>query len=360
MWERESIRDWLSWHFAPAKIKRGIANYWQGEEPRDWREPFEEVPKVWRKQLEPVTNAVLNATEYWLAESDQHQWWVRGMPDLPTVLGECDPPIWGLFLDGRQELLAKPQVAIVGSRNASTTAISYAESFAQELARSGLVITSGMAMGIDSAAHRGALAVQGGTVAILGCGIDRCYPPRAQRLAAEIREYGLMVSEYPPGTAAKTEHFPLRNRIISGVSMGVFVVAAVMRSGSLITARLAMEQGRDVYALPAAPHDQGGRGCNWLIQHGAKLVTCAADILDECALSLGGVTDTQEMTQQEIFPTGLAKPEMLANVGFETTPFEVVVQRSEMSVAQVMNELLGLELDGWIKAVPGGYVRLRR
>ncbi|MCI0655067.1 MAG: DNA-processing protein DprA, partial [Methylococcaceae bacterium] len=199
----------------------------------------------------------------------------------PARLKEIAVPPPLLFVSGDPALLSTPQLSIVGSRNPSPSGVGTARNFAAALSGAGLCITSGLALGIDASAHEGSLNAGGKTVAVLGTGPDRVYPARHKQLAWKIAEKGCLVSEFPPGTRPKACNFPRRNRIISGLSLGVLVVEAAIQSGSLITARLALEQGREVFAIPGSIHNPLARGCNALIKSGAKLVETAQDILEE-------------------------------------------------------------------------------
>ncbi|MEN0105433.1 MAG: DNA-processing protein DprA [Pseudomonas sp.] len=221
----------------------------------------------------------VNATLAWLEQCNHHllMW---DSPDYPALLAELPdaPPL--LFVAGDPALLQQPQLAIVGSRRASKPGMDTAHAFARSLAAGGFVITSGMALGIDGAAHQGALAVGGKTVAVLGTGLEQIYPPRHRQLALEIAAQGALISELPLDSPPVAASFPLRNRIISGLSLGVLVVEASPSSGSLITARLALEQGREVYAIPGSIHHPGARGCHQLIRDGATLVECVEHIFE--------------------------------------------------------------------------------
>ncbi|CUS47788.1 MAG: DNA processing protein Smf [Idiomarinaceae bacterium HL-53] len=365
-WNSEAITDWLQLYFAPVKLRKLIFEQWRQGKPANLAEPLAHLPKFWRQQLPMVEHIARQRAERWLnADSDSERTIItRFCEDYPEQLRAVANAPLLLFCSGKTSLLKSTQIAFVGSRNAPELALQAIYDLVPALVSEGYTITSGLAAGVDNCAHRTVLSVHGNTIAVLGCGIDQCYPSRARALWQEIQVQGLVVSEYLPGMPAKTEHFPLRNRIISGLSKGVCVIAAAMRSGSLITARLALEQNRDVFAIPYNMYESVGRGCNHLIQQGAKLVTCAADILEEWDTlefnKNATISEVEGSPQQEILFAGLAKPEMLANVGFETTPLERVLERSGKTVAQTMNALVSLEIDGWIKAVPGGYVRVRR
>jgi DNA processing protein len=269
-----------------------------------------------------------------------------------------DPPLV-LFVKGNAHLLNKQQIAIVGSRSASITGRENAAIFAQQLIQKDYVITSGLALGVDAAAHNGALKAKGTTIAVVATGLDTVYPSRHKSLEkAILQSGGAIISEFAPKTPPKAGHFPKRNRIISGLSKGVLIVEAQLRSGSLITARCALEQDREVYAIPGAIGNPMAKGCHWLIKQGAKLVDECEDILTE----LDYLSCQQKITpqlknnrQQDLF-----NDELLASVGYEVTPVDTVVSRSKLSTEVVLTRLTMLELKGFVVAVPGGYVRLNR
>ena len=228
----------------------------------------------------------LEADLQWL-QSPAHDLITATDPRYPERLGQLPGAPLALFTRGDPELLGRPQIAIVGARSATPQGLENAQAFAAELCRRGLVVTSGLALGVDAAAHRGALAAGGLTIAACATGLDRVYPARHRDLAHQIIEEGLLVSEFPTGVTARAESFPRRNRIISGLSLGVLVVEAANPSGSLVTARHAAEQGRELFAIPGSIHNPMARGCHRLIRDGAKLVETAADILEEIAPQLG-------------------------------------------------------------------------
>lgn len=294
--------------------------------------------------------------EAWLA-ADQRRHWLHLLdPAYPWPLRNIASPPLVLFVEGNPLWLQAVQLAIVGSRQPSPPAASWLKQQMPALAATGLVITSGLARGIDAVAHQAALDAGAATIAVLGCSTDVIYPACHKRLAAAVVEQGALVSEFWPGTAPQADHFPRRNRIISGLSRGVLVVAAAERSGSLITARLAADQGRDVFAVPGAPGNPLAGGCNRLIQEGAKLVACADDITDEWGLSAIQAAISTEPK------TALPSSALLDSVGDEPTPVDLIAARSGWPVARVLQELLELELElcGDVAAVPGGYQRLRR
>ncbi|RTE86667.1 MULTISPECIES: DNA-processing protein DprA [Gammaproteobacteria] len=373
-WTSESLEQWLRIYYAKGTLQKKIQTVWRNTSFLV-NTPLQCLPKAILNSLPEVEPRVLARTWKWLNNDEEIPRDIilnlpnsAGPNEYPTQLKEIHDAPCMLFVEGDSSLLNSTQLAVVGSRKAPNVAYLAIQQFLPECIRHGICITSGLAMGVDSSAHQLCVEQGGKTIAVLGCGIDLCYPPRAKQLRKDILNSGLIVSEYPPGTAAKTEHFPRRNRIISGLSHAVWVVAATPRSGSLITARLALEQNREVLAIPYGVFESAGLGCNELIKNGAKLVNSSADLIEVYALFISNLESGSEHPhltgvgdkQQEMFATGLAKPEMLANVGFETTPLEQILERSGKTVAQAMNSLVGLELDGWIKAVPGGYVRVRR
>jgi DNA processing protein len=303
-------------------------------------------------------------------------WWRGGAPGERhvLVLGDeayperllhtADPPLL-LYAQGDLACLARPAVAIVGSRQATPQGLDHARRFARALAQAGVCVVSGLASGIDGAAHEGALDVAeqagatglGGTVAVVGTGLDRVYPPRHLKLAHRIGQHGLLLSEYPPGMPALAAHFPERNRIIAALSLGTLVVEAALRSGSLITARLAAEAGREVYAVPGSLHAEQSRGCHALIREGALLVESPEDILVDLAPRLGprparaGSGATQGASRADS-----AQPEdpLLALLGTQTLTLDELSARSGAGIGELAARLLELELQGQVAALPGG------
>lgn len=277
----------------------------------------------------------------------------------PALLREIPDPPPLLYVAGRIELLAQPQLAIVGSRNASRAGLALAEAFALEMAGRGLCITSGLAWGVDSSSHRGALKVGGDTIAVLGTGLDVPYPRRNVALYQEIRECGLLVSEFPPGSPPRREQFPQRNRVISGLSLGVLVVEAAPRSGSLITARFALEQGREVFAIPGSIHNPLARGCHRLIREGAALVESAQDILDAWVGWLPPAQAGLEDRGREPVPLEPAQQRLLQALGFDPLPLDRLADHCRVAVDDLLPELLALELDGWVEQQGACWVRCR-
>lgn len=263
----------------------------------------------------------------------------------PRLLEIPDPPAV-LYVRGRAELLARDSLAVVGSRNATRQGLENAASFARAFGDAGLTIVSGLALGIDAAAHRGALDSAASTIAVLGTGIDVVYPPRNAELFAAIAERGALATEFPLGTPALAANFPRRNRLISGLARGVLVVEAALSSGSLITARMAADQGREVFAIPGSIHSPLAKGCHELIRQGAKLVESAQDVLDEIA----GVVRA---------PTASHGPEeeahgLLKHLGHDPCNVDTLCQRSGLTPDTVSAILLELELAGMVAALPGG------
>ncbi|HEY0973278.1 MAG TPA: DNA-processing protein DprA [Solimonas sp.] len=321
--------------------------------------------RAWRE----VSEAELQRDLAWLSGAQRHVLTLDD-PRYPAQLREIPAPPPLLFVQGDPELLALPQIALVGARTATPQGLENAEAFAAELTRRGFVVTSGLALGIDGAAHRGALAADGYTVAVCATGLDRVYPARHKALAQEIATRGALVSEFPTGVQALAEHFPRRNRLISGLSMGVLVVEAAQQSGSLITARLALEQGREVLAIPGSIHNPMARGCHALIRQGAKLVETVDDILVELGPLLGAHPARRAAASASASAGAAPTPtpeadERLAGIlramGDETLTLDELVSRSTYPVAAVQAALMMLELDGRIAPAPGGrYQRLRR
>jgi len=279
--------------------------------------------------------------------------------DYPSALKEIHAPPLTLFVRGNLSLLKSQQLAIVGSRNPTPSGKDIAYTFAQELASAGLTITSGLALGIDTASHRGALAISGRTIAITGTGLDQVYPRSNSQLAEEIiASGGTLISEFPLGTKACAINFPQRNRIISGLSLGTLVVEAALKSGSLITARLANEQGREVFAIPGSICNPLARGCHALICQGAKLVTIPQDIIDELTGFKPIALPKQTQTHKKKNLLDRDHRKLLECVGHEVTSFDVIIERSQLAIQKINTMLLNLELKGFIKMVPGGYTRL--
>lgn len=280
-------------------------------------------------------------------------------PAYPALLREiADPPLV-LYAKGNLELLSRPAIAVVGARAATIYGKKMAENFAAALARVGLTVTSGLALGIDTCAHQGALAANGATIAVLGCGLDVIYPPQNKKLFAMIATSGMLLSEYPLGTQPESFRFPARNRIISGISQGVVVIEAASRSGSLITAEFALEQGREVFAMPGRVDSGKSEGCHRLIQEGAKLVQRAEDILAELRLpGLTGATSTPALVAGPTKPPTATEAAILAVLDQYPRDIEEIIAACGLPAHTVTAALLGLELSGRIEASPGPQYRL--
>ena len=263
-----------------------------------------------------------------------------------------------LFIKGDPSLLERPQLAIVGSRNLTITGQENAFAFAKQIAELGIVITSGLALGVDGFCHRGALAANGKTIAVLGTGLNQIYPKRHLQLAGEIAQTGTLVSEFLPEQTVRAENFPRRNRIISGLSQGTLVVEAALKSGSLITARYAMEQGREVFAIPGSIHSPMSKGCHALIKQGAKLVENIADIVEDVPLFQSFLTHPIQSVNSTV--SQVPESPLLAHIGYDITAVDILAQRSQLPVNEVLSQLLALEMQGDIAAQPGGYIRILR
>jgi DNA processing protein len=294
----------------------------------------------------------VDRTSQWLSQPGNH---LITLADeaYPQALLEIPDPPCVLYVRGDPAWLQKRGIAVVGSRNATPQGQQTAADFSKTLARHGLTIISGLALGIDAAAHQGALSGGGGTIAVIGTGADRLYPARNKALALAIVEHGAIVSEFPLGTPAAAANFPRRNRIISGLACGVLVVEAAPESGSLITARLAGEQGREVFAIPGSIHSPLARGCHRLIKQGAKLVETAQDVLEEL-----GALAVQAAPAE--LPAATAHP-LLDAIGHDACGLDDLIERTGLSAEQLLGDLLELELAGLLATLPGNrYQRLVR
>ncbi|WP_413285532.1 DNA-processing protein DprA [Vibrio sp. MA40-2] len=304
----------------------------------------------------------IEACLFWQQQSPSHRIITLLDSEYPRLLKQINLPPPVLFVKGKIDVLSEPQIAIVGSRNASVDGLNNAKLFAGDLARKGITVTSGMALGVDGHAHDGALKSGGETIAVLGSGLNNIYPAKHRVLSERIVESGVLVSEFRPNGVARPENFPRRNRIISGLSMGVLVVEATKKSGSLITARYAMEQGREVFALPGSIHNPLAKGGNALIKDGANLVQSSNEMLKEIDVLLNWSLNSQkELFADEVSNEQLPFSLVLANVGEdEAISVDILAQRTHISVHEIMIQLLELELQGQVAAVSGGYIRTRR
>ena len=310
------------------------------------------------------SDAVAKAVERALAWLDQPGNTIVTLADAayPRLLLEISDPPAVLYCRGRTDLLNRPALALVGSRNATAQGNSNAEQFARNFSAAGLTIVSGLAQGIDAAAHRGGLAGEGSTIAVLGTGVDIAYPQANASLGAEIAAMGLLVSEFPLGTRALAHNFPRRNRVISGLAQGCLVIEAALASGSLITARAAAEQGREVFAVPGSIHSPLSKGCHALIKSGAKLAESAEDVLSELsAFRRGGFASSRAAANVTATSglTGVTDEPLLAFMGFDPADVDSLCTRAGLPAERVSAELLRLELAGRVTVLPGGlYQRL--
>ncbi len=301
----------------------------------------------------------------WLTSSDSHHIITLADPIYPPLLREIDDPPPLLFVNGDPNSLKTPQLGIVGSRNPSPGGQENARNFAKSLAQAGLTITSGLALGIDAAAHQGALLGHGVTIAVTGTGLDRVYPARHRNLAHQIAAAGALISEFPIGTPPLADHFPRRNRIISGLSLGTLVVEAAPLSGSLITARLAAEQGREVFAIPGSIHNPLARGCHALIRQGAKLVETVEDIIEELGplakLNYSLNHDVEHSTGHDTPDLDSQQLKLLENMGYDPVSVDTLVGHANLTTEQVSAILLVLELQGVVSSAAGGlYTRVSK
>lgn len=309
-------------------------------------------PEKARRLLETDTSAAIQTALTWLSASN-HTIITLGSPEYPAALLEIPDPPTVLYANGRAELLGRAAIAIVGSRNPTPQGVINAKQFAAALAQSGLAIVSGLALGIDAAAHQGVLEADGETIAVIGTGIDRIYPAAHRDLAQEIVRQGCIVSEFPLGTPAIAANFPRRNRLISGLSLGTLVIEAAVDSGSLITARLSAEQGREVFAIPGSIHSPLSRGSHALIKQGAKLVETVQDIVDELGAAkpfAGRLNDVPIDCPKQADP-------ILEQLGFDPCSIDTLVARTQLPIDTLSTRLLQLELEGRLSCLPGGFVQ---
>jgi DNA processing protein len=300
----------------------------------------------------------LAAAQAWRSAAADHHVLTLGDADWPpALLQTADPPLL-LYVRGDPAALSRPSLAIVGSRQATAQGKDNARAFAQALGAQGYLVVSGLAQGIDAAAHEGALAGAAGSIAVVGTGLDRSYPPRHAGLAARIAAHGAVLSEYPPGTPPLPEHFPQRNRLIAGLTLGTLVVEAALRSGSLITARLAVEAGREVFAIPGSIHAPQSKGCHALLKQGAKLVESAEDILEEL---LGPALPRQTSLPLAAAGTAVeaAASPLLDALGPDPVTLDALQARTGWPTADLLAKLLDFELAGQVARLPGGLYQRR-
>jgi DNA processing protein len=321
------------------------------------------APEELSRALAHPDQSLLEPCLSWLGASSSHHLVTWADEAYPPLLSQISDPPVVLFARGDPLTLCLPQLAIVGSRNASPAGEETARAFAEHLARCGLCITSGLALGIDAAAHRGALDGEGRTVAVLGTGPDQIYPRRHEELADRIAAQGVLITEFPPGTPARRANFPQRNRIISGLATGTLVVEAGIQSGALVTARCAAEQGREVFAIPGSIHNPLAKGCHKLIRDGAKLVESSAHILIELPglLSAGSETAAEQTRVDE--SASALDPDyarLLDAMSWDSVDVDTLVTRSGLTAAEVSSMLLILELEGRVRPLAGGRFQRQR
>lgn len=372
MSDLDNLHDWLLLHFARVNAKQlpQITSYFgsisqaMAASQASWQSSQLLKPRQLERLFDPENEALISEAVVWSQQPEQT---ILTLADVayPELLKQIsDPPIL-LYVRGNVSLLSEPQLAIVGSRNASKQGRLTAMDFAQYLASVGLTITSGLASGIDKAAHEGALqageanseVMQGTTVAVVATGLDRVYPAANQALAHQIADQGALVSEYPLGTKPMAHFFPQRNRIISGLSVGTLVVEAALKSGSLITARTALEQDREVFAVPGSINNPQSKGCHQLIRQGAKLVEAGQDILEELSAILQ--LSLKEMPSEPAIsndPKDLksVSAELLDYIEFDPISLDELVVLSKLPVSDIQGQLLMLELEGRIEALSAG------
>jgi DNA processing protein len=300
-------------------------------------------------------SALVRRSLEWLEEEGNHLLTLADERFPQTLLETADPPLL-LFVKGRVELLERPSLAVVGSRSGTARGIRDAEAFAQALSEAGLTIISGLAIGIDSAAHRGGLMGSASSIAVVGTGLDKVYPARNRELAHRLAAEGALVSEFPLGTPPLASNFPRRNRIISGLARGCLVIEAALPSGSLITARQAADQGREVFAVPGSIHSPLSKGCHWLLKQGAKLVESAQDVLEELGMAPAGPGAIQE----DVPPLTASASALLGAMGFEPIDPDTIYDRAGVSPGIAGPILLQLELDGYVARLPGGLLQRMR
>ncbi len=361
--EQRSLACWLALHrtpgVGPITFARLLSQFSQPEALFTEPNKAENISARTRSALLDPDWDQVEQDLAWFDQTDRH---IVTLYDsrYPELLKQIADPPSLLFVQGDADLLSQWQIAMVGSRNPSASGRNTAYEFSRYMAQGGLTITSGLAMGIDAAAHQGALAGQGKTIAVIGTGLDRVYPAKHRDLAHDVALTGAIVSEFALGTAPRAENFPRRNRIISGLSLGTLVVEAALRSGSLITARMALEQGREVFAIPGSIHNPLARGCHQLIRDGAKLVETAQDILEELGSLAGFQREDKVANDIVALETTLDDDYqvLFEHLGYDPIQIDLLIARCGLTADAVSSMLLLLELQGQVESLPGGrYVR---
>lgn len=321
--------------------------------------PEKVAQAIVRGQRSSTIEKQINAAKSWLDASEAHHILCPNDSNYPPQLKQLPDPPSILYVIGNPSLLSGPQVSIVGSRRPTPQGRRMAIEIAEQLARSGFIITSGLAMGIDGAAHQGALSCYGNTIAVLGTGVDQVYPRSHRTIYTSIIDQGALVSEYPIGTAPHPSNFPRRNRIISGLSLGLLVVEAALESGSLISARLAAEQGREVFAMPGSVINPMAKGCHKLIREGAILVETVEDILIELRPCIQQILlEPAPQSMPELENLSAVQNRILAKMGFDVISLDILCSLCALPYSELSVHLTELELSGIIESVPGGYIRV--
>ena len=347
---RQSARRLLAAFGSPQAVLSATVSAWAGV--------VDKAMAVKLAQPPETLAALVERTAAWLAAEPGRRILTLADPDYPSIwLNLPDPPLL-LYAQGDLALLQRPALAIVGSRHPTPEGLDNAHAFATTLSQAGLTVVSGLAAGIDGAAHEGALCGTGSTIALVGTGLDRVYPRAHLKLAREIADRGLLLSEFPIGTPPLAAHFPLRNRLIAGLGLGTLVVEAALKSGSLITARLAAEFGREVFAIPGSIHNPQSRGCHALIRQGAKLVESTQDVLEELHLAVPASTTSADGKPVEATPddsdaTQPADDPILQALGWSAATLDVLQARTGWPTANLNVHLLDLELSGQVVRLPG-------
>ncbi|MEL6366707.1 MAG: DNA-processing protein DprA [Pseudomonadota bacterium] len=365
--DSETLRAWLALQIAPgigpATLRKLISRFGGARAAVDASAAALEIAGLAHASVEAIKHSDVNEIarlERWL-EADSHHLLTPEHPNWPNRLDAIDAAPTVLFATGDTDLLTMPSLAIVGSRNPTADGKDNARAFARYLASNGMCIVSGLASGIDAAAHEGALDADGATIGVLGTGPDIAYPRLNALLQERVCGHGIVISEYRPGTAAQSGHFPARNRIISGLSLGTLVVEATPRSGSLITARLAGEQGRSVFAIPGSIHNPMARGCHQLIRQGALLVEQASDIFLELGEALGERPAPERELETESVAPDPDYLRVLDAMDWAPVSLDSLVTRTGLTAAELSSMLLIMELEGTIEQVPGtGFLRRGR
>lgn len=312
------------------------------------------IPRSIAQQIHNFHRSSIEADLAWAAQENNHIVSIED-PSYPYLLKEIANPPPILYAKGNLQALRMKSIAVIGSRKPSVNGEDNAFAFAKALSLAGLAIVSGLALGIDAKAHLGCLAAQGYTLAIMGTGLQHIYPRRHLYLAQKICENGLIISEFPLNTPPKAGHFPRRNRIISGLTLATLVVEATIKSGSLITARMALEQNREVLAIPGSIHNPAARGCHHLLQQGAKLVAQVADILDELCIPLSALSNNHDISNENLASDA---QKLVQCLGFDVSTVDELCNRSGLSLEDATTHLAQLEFQGIVKTVMGGYLKV--